>query len=235
VAVLSFFDPGIYYLDGTQGLYANTQSCMYPSTAVGDGSGGTMFYFNGTGTFGAKANAGKHGCAAFPSTTGSGSIPFGAKCTAASQFPTNVPATISGNVLFAPCKAPNPATGLCAPNCNLNYGDPLGTTDPIGEQRGILFFQNRSVQASVDFTGGGQFLFTGAVYIHQCINGGADTGVGCTASAYKDSMGFGGNSGSSTIVGQIVTDSMNMHGTPNITMDLVSGGGFNLMKATLLR
>jgi hypothetical protein len=87
----------------------------------------------------------------------------------------------------------------------------------------------------VDFSGGGQFLFTGTVYIHQCVSGGADTGVGCTATAYKDSMGFGGNSGSSTIVGQIVTDSINMHGTPNITMDLVSAGGFNLMKATLLR
>jgi hypothetical protein len=232
--VTAIFDPGIYYLDGTQGLFADTQSCMYPSQAVGDGSGGTIFYFNGTGTFGAKANAGKK-CDPFPSTTGAGSIPFGAKCTAASQFPTNVPATISGNVLFAPCKAPDPATGLCAPNCNLNYGDPLGTADPIGEQRGILFFQNRSVQASVDFSGGGQFLFTGTVYIHQCVSGGADTGVGCTATAYKDSMGFGGNSGSSTIVGQIVTDSINMHGTPNITMDLVSAGGFNLMKATLLR
>jgi hypothetical protein len=65
---------------------------------------------------------------------------------------------------------------------------------------------------------------------------GADMGFNCTAAtAYNSSMGFGGNSGSGTIVGQIVVDQINMHGTPGITMDLNPTTSFSIIKATLLR
>ena len=228
----AIFQPGIYYV--LTGFSMDANSCAYPSTAVGDGSGGTTFYFADTSSFTAAANAGKK-CPNFPSATGSGSIPFGAKCTAASAFPTNVPAQVSGTVLFGPCQAPRVGP-LCAPNCALNYGDPLGTTGLNGEQRGILFFQNRSKAATMDFSGGGQALFSGAIYIHQCVTSGADTGVGCNAaSAYNSTMSFGGNSGSGTIVGQIVVDQISMHGTPGITMDLNPTTSFSIIKATLLR
>jgi hypothetical protein len=125
---------------------------------------------------------------------------------------------------------------LCLPNCAINYGDPLGTGNPIGEQRGILFFQNRSKGAASDFSGGGQFLLSGAMYLHQCVTGGSDTGLSCnTTSAFNSSLNLGGNSGAGTIVGQIVVDKLSLGGTSGITMDLNPTGSFSLMKATLLR
>ncbi len=48
-------------------------------------------------------------------------------------------------------------------------------------------------------------------------------------------MSFGGNSGSGTIVGQVVVDSIAMHGTPGITMDLNPTASCSTLKATLLR
>src|SRR5579864_6755120 len=50
------FDPGLYYMDGN--LKADQQSCLRPGTGTGDGSGGTIFYFNGTNTLSVTANAG---------------------------------------------------------------------------------------------------------------------------------------------------------------------------------
>ena len=193
-----------------------------------------MFYFADTSSFSVAANSGKK-CPNFPSVTGTGSIPFGAKCTAASTFPTNVPATLDGTVLFGPCRAPTVGP-LCTPNCAINYGDPSGTGNPLGQQRGILLFQNRSKTATMDFSGGGQFLLSGAIYIHQCVTSGADSGLNCSAAtAYNSTMSFGGNSGSGTIVGQIVVDKIDMHGTPGITMDLNPTTSFSIIKATLLR
>ncbi|MGH9546172.1 MAG: hypothetical protein ACRD23_13270, partial [Terriglobales bacterium] len=142
---------------------------------------------------------------------------------------------LTGSVLLGPCRAPTVGT-LCAPNCAINYGDPLGTGNPIGEQRGILFFQNRSKGAAADFSGGGQFLLSGALYLHQCVTGGSDTGLNCSAtSAYNTMINLGGNSGAGTIVGQIVVDKLSLGGTSGITMDLNPTGSFSLMKATLLR
>jgi hypothetical protein len=233
----AIFDPGIYYVVG--GFSADSLSCLRPSTAVGDGSGGTLFYFADTNSLAVGSNSGKS-CPTgagkdFTTTTGTGSLPFGAKCTAASTLPANVPATLTGSVLLGPCRAPTVGP-LCAPNCATNYGDPLGTGNPIGEQRGILFFQNRSKGAAADFSGGGQFLLSGAMYLHQCVTGGSDTGLNCnTTSAFNTTVNLGGNSGAGTIVGQIVVDKMSLGGTSGITMDLNPTGSFGIMKATLLR
>ena len=233
----AIFDPGIYYVVG--GMKAEPLSCLRPSTAIGDGSGGALFYFADTNSLDVGSNSGKS-CPTgagtdFTTATGTGSLPFGAKCTAASLLPANVPATLTGSVLLGPCRAPSVGP-LCAPNCAINYGDPLGTGNPIGEQRGILFFQNRSKGAAADFSGGGQFLLSGTMYLHQCVTGGSDTGLNCNStSAFNTTINLGGNSGAGTIVGQIVVDRLSLGGTSGITMDLNPTGSFSLMKATLLR
>lgn len=232
----AIFDPGIYYVLG--GFSMGPNSCVWPSTAVGDGSGGTMFYFADTNSVSVGSNAGKK-CPAttFNMTSGTGSLQFGAKCTSASSAPANLPATTTGTILLGPCQTPT-VTALCAPNCNINYGDPLGTNDPVGEQRGMLFFQNRATAsaASGDWSGGGQFLLSGNIYIHQCVTSGSDTGIGCSSSAYTDSMGFGGNSGAGNyVVGDIVVDQLNMHGTPGIAFDLNPNAVYYVLKASLLQ
>src|SRR6185369_3268120 len=145
----AIFDPGIYYLE--KGLVAGPNSCMRPSEALGDGSGGTVFYFAGATSVNVVANSGDH-CPTDPTTffktgSGNGSLANGVKCTATSSIPVSLTSTISGTVLLAPCTGPDSTKGMCAPNCGINggmgFGDQLGASDPGGIQRGMLFFQNR--------------------------------------------------------------------------------------------
>jgi Flp pilus assembly protein TadG len=236
----AIFDPGIYYIVG--GFTADANSCLRPSTAQGDGSGGTMFYFADTNSINVGANSGKK-CPTDPSTyfnttSGSGFLPYGAKCTATSNVPSNLPASLSGSVLLGPCQLPT-VSALCTPNCSINYGDPAGAADPLGVQRGFLFFQNRAQNASTNpnWTGGGQFLLSGTMYFHQCVATGSDTGVGCSAaSAYHDNVTLGGNSGSGTyVLGQIVADQITLGGTSGLTMDLNPSSVFTILKVSLLQ
>lgn len=236
----AIFDPGIYYVVG--GFSADSNSCLRPSTAVGDGSGGTMFYFADSNSVNVTANSGKKCPTAtstyFNTTSGSGSLLYGAKCTASSTIPNNLPASLSGSVLLGPCQAPT-VTALCAPNCSINYGDPQGTSDPLGEQRGFLFFQDRAMNASTNpvWQGGGQFLLSGTMYFHQCVTSGSDVGTGCsTASAFNDVVSLGGNSGSGTyVLGQIVADQVQLGGTSGLTMDLNPTTVYSILKASILQ
>jgi Flp pilus assembly protein TadG len=238
----AIFDPGIYYIKG--GFSADSNSCLRPSTAPGDGSGGTMFYFADTNSISVAADSGKK-CPADPTTyfntiSGTGSLAFGAKCTAASSIPANLPASLSGSVLLGPCQLPTVST-LCDPNCGINYGDPQGAADPLGEQRGFLFFQDRAVNAGNNpkWWGGGQFLLSGTMYFHQCVTSGTDTGVGCKSAvggAYNDIARLGGNAGSGTyILGQIVADQVELSGTSGLTMDLNPTTVYSILKASIFQ
>ena len=220
----AIFDPGVYYLVGGLTLAAN--STVRPSTATGDGSGGTMFYFSGSGTVSVGANS-RGTIFPFSTTSGTGSLANGLEGTAGSSLPANVPATLNvGNMLLAPC------TG--------SYGDPLvaaGLTDPSGTQRGILFFQDRSAtNVSPDWGGGGQFALVGSMYFHSCNATGTGTGCGAAGTYYTDTFSFGGNAGSgSYVVGNIIADNITMHGTPSITMDLNPSAAYWILKASLLQ
>jgi Flp pilus assembly protein TadG len=231
----AIFDPGIYYILG--GLTGASNSCLRPSTAVGDGSGGTLFYFADTNSVGVVANSGCGSQTPFSTTSGSGSLLNGVKCTSTSQIPSNLPGSFDGSVLLGPCQKPT-VTALCAPNCNLNFGDPLGTSDPNGEQRGVMFFQNRSKNASTNpsWSGGGKMLLAGTMYFHQCVTSGTDTGYGCASGAFNDQLDLGGNSGASTyVLGDIIADQLTMHGTPGIIMDLNPSAAYTQLKASLLQ
>jgi hypothetical protein len=103
-------------------------------------------------------------------------------------------------------------------------------------QRGILYFQNRSVAASPAMGGGGDTAMVGAWYFHQCHTSGADTGTGCTTSAYNTTLGMGGNSCASAFsLGTMVVDQIGMHGTPCIKMDLNPAASFSTLKVGLFR
>lgn len=255
----SIFDPGIYYLVGNPGcgggknaasFCAQSNSCIRPSTNIGDGSGGTIFYFADPSGIDIEvgANAGCSGDTAFNLTTGAGSLANGIKCTSASQIPSNLVTlgSLQGSILLAPCQAPtvtslcasavNPATGKN--NCSLNFGDPLGTNDPNGEQRGILFFQDRGLANASNPTwdGGGASLLAGTIYFHQCVTTGTDTGQGCSSSAYGDQMMLGGNSGASTyVLGDIIVDQLQLKGNSGIVMDLNPTAAYTTLKAALVQ
>jgi len=212
---VAVFDPGLYYVVG--GMSLQSGSAVRPSTGAGDGSGGTVFYFSGSSTITVSANAGK-------STTD----PFYAsslRCTGSSSLPGNLSLTtaIQGNVLIAPC------TGY--------YGDPLGSSDPQGVQRNILFFQDRSASSvSASWGGTSQFLLAGAIYIHHCNSSGTGSGCGPPPSYYNATFSMSGNSCAGTyVIGTMVADNLSMAGTSCITMDLNPNAAYWMMKATVVR
>jgi hypothetical protein len=247
----AIFDPGVYYIGGdakvsqvcnnagAAGSFCEeTGSCIRPSTNTGDGSGGTAFYFADSNSV--VVGGGGGSCSGVDSfDTAKGGLGLGVNCTGSSVSPTNLPGSLTGSVLLAPCQAPT-GTTLCDPNCTLNLGDPLGVNDPNGEQRGILFFQDRATSSGSNptWSGNGSMLLAGTMYFHQCIIGGSDTGQGCDfkTPAFNDVLSLGGTTGSSTyVLGDIIIDQLNVGGSGQIVMDLNPSAAYTTLKAALLQ
>jgi len=212
----AIFDPGLYYLNG--GLALKQNSMVRPGTGPGDGSQGTIFYLTGTapkcsgqtGLVCVGANSGKAGLDPFPTSK--------VQCTGgpAPDPNLNLPATLAGNVLLAPC------TGT--------YGDPLG------KYRGILFFGDRSSPDGGGWGGGGGFLLAGSMYFHQCNAAGTGVSCGATPTDFNAQFQLQGNSGSASyVLGEIIADTMSMGGTPTVNMALNPFAAYSTLKATLLR
>jgi len=202
----AIFNPGIYYVTGGMALQAN--STVRPTTNT-TGIGGTIFYFAGSGSISVVANSGKDGSLdAF--ATSRVQCPGG-------PAPTGLPATLGGNILLGPC------TGT--------YGD------PNGQYRGMLFFQDRSATSvNPNWGGGGQFLLAGTMYFHSCNSDGSGTAPCGLASAYSDTFGLSGNSGSGTyVLGEIVTDILQLGGTSGINMNLNPNATYSVLKVELLQ
>jgi len=230
------FDPGIYYMQSD--LSADSQTCIRPGTGTDDGSGGSMFYFSGTHTLNVSANSGTYGVCGALTTK----VPLSVvRCINSGPGTTALPPDIVtangllGNVLLGPCRA---STGG-----GYNYGDPLGVDDPIGEQRGMLFFQDRSANLAAagnqpSWGGGGSFGLAGNLYFHYCNSSdGAGLGSNCNAgTAFTDNFKLQGGSCSSTfVVGDIVADKLSMGGNPCIQMDLNPAALFYVLKASLIQ
>ena len=225
----AIFQTGIYYIEGN--FSADSKSCLRPSTKVlgsPNNIGGTMFYFHGNVSV--DANSGSKCSAANPfnTTTGTGPYLNGIKCTATSSKPGNIPATLTGNVLLAPCTGP--------------YGDVVvaatGSPDPtLGVQRGMLLFQDRSsIAANPSWGGGGTFLLAGTMYFHSCNSTGTGIGCGSPPTYFSDVFTLQGGSGASTyLLGDIIVDNLSLGGNSGITMDLNPSVSYSILKATLLR
>jgi hypothetical protein len=212
----AIFDPGIYYVNN--GMKLDSNSMVRPGTGAGDGSGGTFFYFTGN----TVTCSGQTGLICVGSNSGSEAIdPF---ITSAVTCPAgappdpqlNLPPTLPGNVLLAPC------TGT--------YGDPLG------KYRGILFFQDRASGAGGGWGGGGGFLLAGSMYFHHCNAAGTGVSCGTNPTYYNSIFTLQGNSGSASyVLGDIITDNLAMGGTPTINMALNPLAAYSTLKATLLK
>jgi len=266
---LAVFEPGVYWLGGSLNS-TSTNSCMRPGymtnsnnptgSAMGDGSGGMTFYFGGsTATLNVGASSGN-----LVIKTGS-TVIFDCQGTATAVATTQVqciqppntgwthlPAALTaltGNVLLGPCVAPSQGpsySGLGSTYAGgYNYGDPLGTTDPVGEQRGMLFFQNRDTQLANNnmptWGGGGGFGVVGNMYFHRC-NSSTVSGGGSAANCqlppngYTDVFTMGGGSSSNTwVVGNIVTDKLSIGGGSTLNMELNPASVYYTLRASLLQ
>ncbi len=213
----AIFDPGVYIIQGQFTVQSN--SCLRPSGAAGDGTGGVMFYFTNGGSVNVGADSGNK-CQSNFNADGTGysstsSLVYGIKCKSTSTVPSNLAGitSLAGNVLLAPC------TGT--------YGDPFeatGGTDPAGEQHGFLMFQDRTTaSANQSWGGGGSMLLAGTMYFHNSTD-------------FSDRFTLTGTSGSSTyVLGDIVADSVLLSGDSQVTMDLNTSVVFNVLKASILQ
>ncbi len=220
---VAIFDAGIYWIEN--GLKLKSGSIVRPSNLdnTANGMGGTLFYFSGTESVSVTSDSGATtaGIDVFDTSR----VPCSAP--GSSPLPAGVPPSLNGNELLAPCVGP--------------YGDP-----PLGLNRGILFFQDRSTLMSSGATwqGGGDFLLAGTMYFHQCHTNGTDTtGTSCSGSAYSSglktnqaALSLGGNSGSGTyLLGEIIVDTLSLGGNPTINMDLNPNATFSILKVALLQ
>ncbi len=245
----AIFDAGLYYV-GSEGLSFAGGSTARVSTATGDGSKGVMFYFSTSGSASiTSSSGGASACTSvpYPYNSGSpnncvvayqidGSLSPAAtgyvgsmllRCPSGSVTPSQVPATIPGNVLLGPCGG---TSGIGATD---QYGSPDGN-------RGFLFFQNRSNAASAGsctagfggncaiLGGGGSFIFSGFIYFHNGNGGTCGINTSCLTLA-------GGSGGNSFTIGNIVVDRISLTGSSGINMVLNPTATFSVLRPTLLQ
>jgi hypothetical protein len=221
----AIFDPGVYYV-GAGGLQPGSNTTMRMSTAAGDGRNGVTFYFStSAGTLSVGSNTGK-ASACTSASPGSGSPnncvvsykPSGAavlgvtsralQCPNGPANPSQLPATIDGNILFGPCSGT------------------YGSAD--GKNRGFLFFQNRSAAANPSWGGGGQFLLSGFMYFHS--------GTGATCGTNTTCLTMNGGSGAGAFaLGNVVVDKLSMTGNSTLNMILNPAVTFQVLRPQLLR
>jgi hypothetical protein len=221
----AIFDPGLYYV-GTGGLQPGSNTTIRMSTVTGDGTNGVTFYFStSAGTLSVGSNTGK-ASACTSASPGSGSPnncvvsykPSGAtvlgvtsralQCPSGPANPSQVPATIDGNILLGPCSGT------------------YGSAD--GKNRGFLFFQNRSTAANPSWGGGGQFLLSGFMYFHS--------GNGATCGTNTTCLTMNGGSGAGAFaLGNVVVDELSMTGNSTLNMILNPAVTFQVLRPQLLR
>jgi hypothetical protein len=207
----AIFDGGTYYLTGELDL--DTRSILRPSTVTTNGNG-TMFYLKGNAGVGVKSNSGSRTVDTFP--TSQLQCPGGSAISLTDGSGNPVTA-LSGNVLL----------GICSGT----YGDPLG------ENRGMLVFQDRGATgAPVNFGGGGSLTLAGNIYVHNCGSATAGAGTSCSSTAYTDTFSLGGGSGSATyVLGDIIVDQLALGGNSTIAMQLNPTSAYYILKAELLQ
>lgn len=209
--VTAIFNPGLYYLEN--GLDLASNSVVRPSTVTGS-TDGTMFYFSGTSSVSVAADSGSKTAGIDAFTVSSIQCPGGATVSLKDSS-GNVVTQVNGNILLGACSG--------------TYGDPLL------QNRGMLFFQNRSAAAATpSWGGGGQFVLAGNMYFHHCNSTG--TGTSCVSTAYDDVFTLQGNSGSGTyVLGAIIADNLTLGGTSGIAMNLNPSPAYSILKAELLQ
>jgi len=182
--------PGVYYLNGSF-VSGGSNTVRVASPAGTQRSDGVMLYFlSGSLNLSGGVSGNTIDKVPLTSLTCDGSVP-----PAALGLPAQ---GLSGNVLIAQCAA------------NGTYFDSAGdTTDSRGSpgKRGLLAFQDHGNTTQPSFTGSGALAFAGALYFHS--------------SGYSDVLNLSGGASTGTyILGEIITDQVNLSGSGAIKLAL---------------
>ncbi len=224
----AIFDPGVYYL-GVQGLQLGSSSTARPSTATGDNSGGTTFFFSsnpGSGQNIGTINVGSSSGNA-PACASTPSVNAGAGCIVSYQVDGGPYQTVTSRALQCPADTGpivSPLTSSTKLNGSILLGPCTGTYgDTSGKFRGFLFFQKRSTTVTAQWGGGGNFLLSGFMYFHN-------------SSTYGSVLNFNGSSGAQAFtLGNVVADQVNMTGGATFKMILNPALSFQVLRPTLLQ
>jgi hypothetical protein len=166
---------------------------------------GVMFYFL-SGSFNVS------GCSGCSNSNIENNLPSNVMTCDGSAPNANLgmPASLTGNILWGQCTT------------NATYYDAGGdTTDSAGNpgNRGILFFQDHGNTTQPTFSGSGSLSFAGSLYFHS--------------TGYSDVLNLSGGSSSGTfIVGNIVTDKVNLSGSAQINLQLSPVPSTYVLKST---
>lgn len=212
------FLPGIYYMGSSLNAGGSATvrmatpcipSCSSLSTQPGQQTDGMMLYFYS----GSISISGCSGCVSnnnpldpVPSTA--------LTCDGSAPSPDlNMPSGLNGNILVAQCTT------------NGTYWDNGGdSTDSRGSpgSRGLLIYQDHANSAQPMFGGSGSLSFSGTLYFHS--------------SSYADVLSMSGGSNTGTfILGQIVTDQINLSGSGAINLALNPTPSTYLLKVGMLQ
>jgi hypothetical protein len=185
------FLPGIYYLNGS--LVASGSNTLRMAKPSGyQQTDGLMFYFYS----GSVNISGCSGC----SSSGVNNVNATDLTCDGSSPPSGLgmSSTLYGNVLYGQCTT------------NGTYWDSGGdTTDSRGApgSRGLFVFQDHANTTQPTFTGSGALTFSGSLYFH--------------ANNYGDILSLSGGSSSGTyVLGEIITDQVNLSGSGVIKLAL---------------
>ncbi|MGC1783249.1 MAG: pilus assembly protein TadG-related protein [Acidobacteriaceae bacterium] len=211
------FKPGIYYMNGSLSISGSSEvrlatpcvpACSPYSTTLWQQTDGLMFYFL-SGSVNLSGGTGQLSSSRvdpLPSTS----------MTCDGSVPNSslgMPSSLNGNILIGQCTQ------------NGTYWDSYGdTTDARGSpgSRGLLIFQAHTDTTEPQMSGSGQLSFSGALYLHS--------------TGYADVLNISGAASSGTfILGQIVTDEVNLSGSGAINLALNPSPSTELLKVGMLQ
>jgi len=200
----AIFKPGIYYLNGS--LVASGSNTIRIAKPSGyQQTDGVMFYF----LSGSLNISGCSGC----SNSGVDNVNATDLTCDGSSPPSGLgmSSTLYGNILYGECTA------------NGTYWDSGGdTTDSRGSSgtRGILVFQDHSNTTQPTFSGSGALSFAGVLYFHS--------------NTYSDVLNLsGGASSGAFILGEIISDQVNLSGSGVIKLALNPVATTNMSKVAI--
>ena len=198
------FKPGIYYLNGS--LVASGSNTLRIAKPSGyQQTDGVMFYFY-TGSLNIS---GCSGC----SSSGVNNVNATDLTCDGSSPPSGLgmASTLYGNVLYGQCTT------------NGTYWDTGNdTTDSRGTPgtRGLLVFQDHANTTQPTFSGSGALSFSGALYFHS--------------NSYGDVLNLSGGASSGTLIlGEIITDQVNLSGSGVIKLALNPAATTNMSKVAI--
>ena len=187
----AIFLPGIYYLNGS--LTASGSNTLRVAKPSGyQQTDGVMFYF-------LSGSINLSGCAGCQNSGVDNANATDLTCDGSSPASSiGLSTTLYGNVLYGQCST------------NGTYWDSGGdTTDSRGSpgSRGLFMFQDHGNTSQATFSGSGALSFSGIVYFHS--------------TGYSDILNLSGGASSGTfILGEIVTDQVNLSGSGAVNLAL---------------